>query len=76
MQEFFYTVLAIWVIWKLFSVFSSSSSRKETSRQYYQTNHHHYHQKQEGDVTIQKYNPQEKRKPDSDTEYTDYEEIK
>jgi hypothetical protein len=74
-QEFFFTILAIWVIWKLFSAFNQSRPR-ETSQQFHQTNHHHYHQKQEGDVTIQQKKSSKKPGAGDDGEYVDYEEIK
>jgi hypothetical protein len=74
-QEVFFTVLAIWVIWKLYAAFSNSNSRK-TTQQFHQTNHHHYHQKKEGDVIVEQTQPKKKNKPVDDGDYVDYEEIK
>ena len=76
MQEFFFTVLAIWVIWRLFSSFSGKSS---SARTYQQTTHHHYYEKQqkaEGEVHIDKKTSPESKIPPTEGEYVDYEEIK
>jgi hypothetical protein len=80
MQEVFFTVLAIWVIWKLFSAFSGSSSagQQRASNHFYQTNHNHYQEtKPEGEVVIEDKTSKSgtKRKPE-EGEYVDYEEIK
>lgn len=74
MQEFFFTVLAIWVIWRLFSSFSGNGS----ARSYQQTTHHHYYQKpsQEGEVRIEKKPSPESKIPPTEGEYVDYEDIK
>ena len=79
MQEFFFTVLTIWVIWRLFSAFSESG-RTERKNVFYKNeqHHHHYHQdKREGEVKVEvKSEPARKSKGDADGEYVDYEEIK
>lgn len=78
MQEVFFTILSIWVIWKLFSAFSGSSSRHQrASTNFYQTNHHYQQPKPEGEVVIEDKTAKSatKRKSD-DGEYVDYEEIK
>jgi hypothetical protein len=78
MQEFFFTVLAIWVIWRLFSSFTGSSPAS-SGRTYQQTTHHHYYQKQapqEGEVRIDKKVSPESKIPPTEGEYVDYEEIK
>ncbi|GAB4147519.1 MAG: hypothetical protein Fur0041_21500 [Bacteroidia bacterium] len=77
MQEFFFTVLAIWVIWRLFSAFSESSSSQRSGPMIYYNQHHHYHNKEkEGEVNIsQKAQQSSPKKSDNDGEYVDYEEI-
>jgi hypothetical protein len=77
MQEVFFTVLAIWVIWKLFSAFSGSGQSRSANN-FYQTNHNHYQEtRKEGEVVIEDKSAKTgtKRKSD-DGEYVDYEEIK
>lgn len=76
MQEFFFTVLVIWVIWRLFSSFSGSSS---SARTYQQNTHHHYYEKPpnpEGEVRIEKKASPESKIPPTEGEYVDYEDIK
>ncbi len=79
MQEFFFTVLIIWVIWKLYGAFAGSGSRTTGTRTYQQNNHHHYYQKQpkqEGEVRIEKKASPESKIPPTEGEYVDYEDIK
>ncbi|CAN5879147.1 hypothetical protein BH11BAC7_BH11BAC7_14530 [soil metagenome] len=75
MQEIFFTVLIIWVIWKLFGAFSQSSAPRGQQNT---THHHHYHTppKKEGEVRIEKKVSPESRIPPTEGEYVDYEEIK
>ncbi|MDQ3109041.1 MAG: DUF4834 family protein [Bacteroidota bacterium] len=76
MQEIFFTVLAIWLVWKLFSSFTGSDS---SSRKQQQTTHHHYYQtppKQDGEVRIEKKVSPESKIPPTEGEYVDYEDIK
>ncbi len=76
MQEFFFTVLAIWVIWRLFGAFSGG--RKPASN-YQQNTHHHYYQKEEkkdGEVRIKGKSSPESKIPPTEGEYVDYEDIK
>lgn len=75
MQEFFFTILAIWV---LFRIFGGQSSVRYTSYHAHQ-HHHHNPQPKEGEVKIESDNRNTSNtKPgDSSTigEYVDYEEI-
>lgn len=77
MQEFFFTVLTIWVIWKVFGMFSGSRSSGPT---YQQTTHHHYYQQkekeQDGKVRVEAKKPNKSRIPNDEGEYVDYEEVK
>jgi hypothetical protein len=76
MQEFFFTVLVIWVIWRLFSSFSGNGS---SARTYQQNTHHHYYEKPpkpEGEVRIEKKTSPESKIPPTEGEYVDYEDIK
>lgn len=75
MQEFFFTIVSIWVIWKIFSSFSSSG---RSSSSYQQTNHHHYYQqkKEEGQVRVETKKAPRTHFPADEGEYVDYEEVK
>jgi hypothetical protein len=77
MQEFFFTILAIWLIWRLFSSFSGSGSSQRAQQQ---THHHHHHYKAppkaEGEVRIEKKVSPESKIPPTEGEYVDYEDIK
>ncbi|CAN5401048.1 hypothetical protein BH09BAC5_BH09BAC5_04840 [soil metagenome] len=76
MQEFFFTILGIWFIWRLFGAFSGG---KKPSGNYQQNTHHHYYekkQKQEGEVRIEEKVSASSKIPPTEGEYVDYEEIK
>jgi len=75
MQEFFFTILAIWVIWRIFSSFSGS---KTTSQNYQQTNNN-YNSKptQEiGEVKIDTKAVPTAKIPPTEGEYVDFEDLK
>ena len=79
MQEFFYTILAIWVIWKIFGAFSRSGEKKTSQQYYQQTNHHHHHHYQnpsQGQVRVEETAKPKSPKSHDDGEYVDFEEIK
>lgn len=70
MRDLFYTLLVIWIIWRIIDAINTSRARS--------ANHHtsHPHNKV-GETTIS-YTPPEasKRKSPDDGEYVDYEEVK
>jgi hypothetical protein len=74
MQEFFYTILAAWVIWKLFDAFSS----KGRNTTYQQNTHHHYYQqkKEEGAVRVETKKKPAPHIPATEGEYVDFEDVK
>ena len=77
MQEFFFTLLSVWVIWQLYRAFSSPP--RNTAPRYEQhTHHHHYNdgKKKEGEVKVEMKQPNKARLPDDEGEYVDYEDIK
>ena len=83
MQEFFYTILAIWVITRLFNAFSGSRSSSAQSQTYQQTNNFYsqqsqqqQQQKKEGEIKIETKKSAETKIPPTEGEYVDYEEIK
>jgi hypothetical protein len=68
MADIFYTVLIIWVLWRMFG---------GTTKAYVFHKHHHAPpQKREGDVSVTHKKEEKKNKPDDGGEYIDYEEIK
>ncbi len=75
MQEFFFTILAIWVIWRIFSSFSGS---KTTSQNYQQTNNN-YNSKptqEVGEVKIDTKAVPTAKIPPTEGEYVDFEDLK
>ena len=72
MQELFFTILTIWV---LFKIFGASNSQRFTFN-----SHKHYHppqeSKREGEISVEKKNTPPSRKRDDQGEYVDFEEIK
>jgi hypothetical protein len=75
-QEFVYTIIAIWLIWKLFGAFSNRSGQQKSSRTYSQTNHNYYNTPRPGDVRVEEVKKEKAAKNSSDGDYVDYEEIK
>jgi hypothetical protein len=68
MADIFYTLLIIWVLWRIFGGSAKSY-----------VFHHHTHttqKKKDGDVSVSYKKPDENGKPDKGGEYIDYEEIK
>jgi hypothetical protein len=68
MADVFYTILIVWVLWRILG---------GSTRTYVFHKHSHTTQqaKKDGDVSVSYKKPEEK-KPDSGGEYIDYEEIK
>jgi hypothetical protein len=75
MQEFFYTILAIWLIWRIFGAFSNSK-KERASNSYSQTNNNYYHTPESGEVKMQQAPKKDQKKNPYDDDYVDYEEIK
>ncbi|MBI3509975.1 MAG: DUF4834 family protein [Bacteroidetes bacterium] len=78
MEEFFFTILSIWVILKLFSVFSGSSS----ARMYSSTTRTNYQEKSSKktpdteNARVEVKTNSAPRIPASEGEYVEFEEIK
>lgn len=75
MQEFFFTILGVWLIWKLFGAFSSPRGSSTT---YQQHTHNHYYgeKKKEGQVRVETKKKQAPHIPSDEGEYVDYEDVK
>ena len=67
MADLFYTILIVWVLWRIFG--GSAKSTVYHKHQYQQPG------KREGDVTVTK-TSQEQNNDDDRGEYVDYEEVK
>ncbi|MFY8184832.1 MAG: hypothetical protein ACOVLD_02080 [Bacteroidia bacterium] len=69
MSDVIWTLIIVWLIFRVFSAFSNRKSHE-----YQKHEHHHYYK--EGTINVDT-NPNKKPKSKiDDTEYTDYEEIK
>lgn len=68
MQEFFFTLLSMWVIYKLFDAFGSGRRSAPSSQQ--------SEPQREGDVKINSSKNTSSKFSEKEGEYVDYEEIK
>jgi hypothetical protein len=78
MRDLIWTIIIIWVVYKIVDIFRSTSVKKTFV---FNKNENHYHstqQKQEGSVTVEKNSKQGKtpKANSSDGEYIDFEEFK
>lgn len=72
MRDVFWTIIAIWVIYRIYQAI-------RTSRVYvYQKHEHNYHTQERPEIKVEKKPLHAERKPNSDKggEYVDFEEIK
>lgn len=68
MRDLFYTILVIWIVWRIYVSFSKHKSSKQNTSQSFS--------KKEGETTID-YIPQNKKPGEfKGGDYVDYEEIK
>jgi hypothetical protein len=77
-RDIIWTVIVLWVIWKIYDAFKSVSKPKTQTHGYNSQQNNNYHnQKKEGEVKIDPNAPKQKShfKPE-DGEYVDYEEVK
>jgi hypothetical protein len=75
MQELFYTILAAWLIWRIFGAFSRSSERKAPGN-FTQTNHNYYNTPSQGEVKVEQTTKSKSPKTPGDDDYVEFEEIK
>jgi hypothetical protein len=68
MRDVFYTILVVWIIWKIMN--SVNVIRAKTSENRSQNN------RRQGETTVDYVPPKNKSKYDGEGEYVDYEEIK
>lgn len=71
MKDVFYTLLVVWIIWRIMNSVNTIRLRQST------TDHNYQNTKKQGETTIDYVPPKNKNKRDDDEgEYVDYEEIK
>lgn len=70
MRDIIWTIIVIWLVWKIYNLFKSSSQKKTYHN--HNTNQHH----KEGETVINFSNSQITTYNPKDAEYVDYEEIK
>jgi len=68
MRDLFYTILVVWIVWRIYVSFSKhkSNNQKTTS----------YNSNRDGKTTIDNIPPNKKKGDFKGGEYVDYEEIK
>ena len=73
MRDIVWTVIVVWVVWKIYDVFKHASKSKNSNFNKGQDN---YYRSNEGEVRIDKQNNHKSHFNPNDGEYVDYEEIK
>lgn len=76
MRDFIWTIIVLWIIWKIYDAFKTITKTK-TQQQGFNNQQKNYNQQHEGEVKIEN-QPHYKKShfKDDDGEYVDYEEIK
>lgn len=69
MRDLFYTILVVWILWRILNSISAYKSKQSARAQ------SDYTPKQ-GETKIEYVPPQKKKMPDDEGEYVEYEEIK
>lgn len=75
MKDIVWTVIIIWVVWKIYDAFKNVSKTKMQNQGFNENQNNNGHQK-EGEVKIDKNVNQKTHINPNDAEYVDYEEIK
>lgn len=78
MRDIIWTIIIIWVVYKIVDIFRSTSVKKMSSFTRHTSQNSDQYQKPEGSVTVEKNDPKGKnpKANSTDGEYIDYEEIK
>ncbi len=69
MRDIFYTVVVVWLVWRILSSVNSHRAKKASQTQSSSS-------KKEGETTVNYVPPQKKPLDATEGEYVDYEEIK
>lgn len=77
MRDIIWTVILIWVVYKIYETFKSVGRNKTQSQGFNTSQTSYYHHSKEGEVRVERNTTNQKStfKPE-DGEYVDYEEIK
>ena len=76
MRDIIWTVIVLWIIWKIYDAFKTMPKPK-TQQQGFNTQNQTNGSRKEGDVKIENFEKKNKAHfKESDGEYVDYEEIK
>ncbi|MCW3104396.1 MAG: hypothetical protein JWO09_2836 [Bacteroidetes bacterium] len=70
MRDVFYTVLVVWIIWRIISSVNTIRAKQATAAKTAP------YRKKEGETTVEYVPPKNKSRFDGEGEYVDYEEIK
>jgi hypothetical protein len=70
MRDAFYTILTVWIIWRIIGAFSTYGNKRGSANNYPEN------KTEEGKTTIKHTPPTSKKISDDEGEYVDYEEIK
>jgi hypothetical protein len=73
LRDIVWTVIIIWIVWKIFDAFKNTSKSKTQDGNRNQTN---FQNQKEGEVKINHTTNQKTQYNPSDAEYVEYEEIK
>jgi hypothetical protein len=68
MRDVFYTLLVVWIIWRILNSVNSIKSRSKVNN--------HEERRKPGETTVDFVPPKNKSRYDDTGEYVDYEEIK
>jgi hypothetical protein len=69
MQDVFYTILTVWIIWRIYQAFTNNSGTKTSGSKTKMNN-------KDGEITIKQSPPVNKKISDDEGEYVDFEEMK
>lgn len=75
MRDIIWTVIAIWIVWKIYDAFKSMSKPKVQTQGFNRNQNTYQHQK-EGEIKIDKNVNLKSHFNPNDGEYVDYEEVK
>ena len=68
MRDVFYTLVVVWIVWRILNSVNSHRSKSSNPQQ--------TASKKEGETTVNYVPPKKKNVGDSEGEYVDYEEVK
>lgn len=73
MRDIVWTVIVIWVVWKIYDAFKNASKTKTQSQAF--DGNQNNHQNTDGEVKVDKNSSPKSHFNPTDAEYVDYEEV-